>query len=203
MARDAIASLARAGCPVDATDVRGNTALHASAVYGRRACVAALIAAGATCTIAGPGGTREVPVEDVVTGPGQTSLGDGEFVVDFVLPPPPARTGSAYLRMIPRSEMDIAIVGAAVSLTLDAEGTCTAARVALGAVAATPLRVDEAGAALVGTSVDDDALAAAGAAASAAASPIDDKRGTVTYRKQVAGVLTRRAARIAAERARS
>jgi len=97
--------------------------------------------------------------------------------------------------------MDIAIVGAGVSVTLDASGACTAARVVLGAVAATPLRVDDAAAALVGTVVDDEALTAASAAASSAARPIDDKRGTVAYRKRVAGVLTRRAAAIARDRA--
>jgi carbon-monoxide dehydrogenase medium subunit len=103
--------------------------------------------------------------------------------------------------MIPRSEMDIAVVGAAVCLQLDASGVCREARVALGAVAPTPLVVGEAARALVGTRLDDDALAAAGEAASAAANPIDDKRGTVTYRRRVAGVLTRRAAKIALERA--
>ncbi len=164
--------------------------------------VPALIAAGATCTIAGPSGTREAAVEDIVTAPGQTSLAAGELVVDFLLPKPPARSGSAYLRMIPRSEMDIAIVGAAVSLSLNEKGHCTAARVALGAVAATPLLVPEAADALIGTPVDDAALAAAGAAATAAADPIDDKRGTMDYRRTVAGVLTRRAAQIALDRAR-
>ena len=137
-----------------------------------------------------------------MTSPGQTSLATGEFVVDFILPAPAPRSGSAYLRMIPRSEMDIAIVGAGVSLTLDESGTCTAARVALAAVAPTPLLVGEAAAALIGTSVDDAALEAVAAAATAAANPIDDKRGTIEYRKQVAGVITRRAAKIALERAK-
>jgi carbon-monoxide dehydrogenase medium subunit len=194
---------------VEAAELIGSAQIQGRASLGGNLCnaspaadsVPALIAAAATCTIAGPDGKREVPVEEVVTGPGQTSLGLGEFVVDFHLPPRPALSGDAYLRMIPRSEMDIAIVGSAVSLTLDADGKCTDARVALGAVAATPLRVDAAAAALVGTRLDDDALQAAAAAASAAASPIDDKRGTIEYRKKVAGVLTRRAAKTAYARA--
>ncbi len=124
-------------------------------------------------------------------------------MVAFKLPARAKNSGDAYLRMIPRTEMDIAIVGAAVNLTLDASGTCTAARVSLGAVAPTVLLVDAAAKALIGTRVDDAALANLAAAASAAAKPIDDKRGTIEYRTKVAGVLARRAAVIARDRARS
>ena len=155
------------------------------------------------CEIAGPGGTRSVPVEDVVTGPGQLSLGAGEIVVSFVMPKPPPRSGDAYLRFIPRTEMDIAVVGAGVALTLDDAGVCTHARLGLGAVAPRPLLVEDGAKALIGTKVDDDALANLAAAASAACNPIDDKRGTIEYRVKVAGVLARRAALIALERARS
>jgi len=123
--------------------------------------------------------------------------------VDFRLPGRPPNAADAYLRMIPRSEMDIAIVGSAVSLTLDAGGTCTHARVALGAVAATPLLAAEAADALVGTRLEQGDLEAAGRAAAASARPIDDKRGSAAYRRKLAAVLTKRAARIAAERARS
>ena len=194
---------------VEATELIGSAQIQGRASLGGNLCnaspaadaVPALIAAAATCTIAGPSDTREAAVETIVIGPGQTSLSLGEFIVDFHLPARPACSADAYLRMIPRSEMDIAIVGAAVSLTLDDGGVCSAARVCLGAVAATPLLVEAAGEALVGTRVDDDALAAAGEAASAAASPIDDKRGTIEYRRKVSGVLTRRAAKIATERA--
>jgi carbon-monoxide dehydrogenase medium subunit len=194
---------------VEATRLIGSAQIQSRASLGGNLCnaspaadsVPALIAAAAVCTIAGPSGIRTAPVEEIVTAPGQTSLATGELVVDFLLPPRPARSGDAYLRMIPRSEMDIAIVGVGVSLSLDEAGSCTAARVGLGAVAATPLLVDTAAAALVGTTLDEDALAAAGEAASAAANPIDDKRGTVAYRKKVTGVLTRRAAKIALERA--
>jgi carbon-monoxide dehydrogenase medium subunit len=152
--------------------------------------------------IAGPKGEREVPVESFATGPGKTVLQPGEFVVAIRVPTPAPRTADAYLRLIPRSEMDIAVVGAGVSVTLDSSGKCTAARVAIGAVAPTALLVPAAAAALVGSKLDDKALAAAAAAGSAAARPIDDKRGTVAYRKQVTGVLVKRAAAIAAERAR-
>jgi carbon-monoxide dehydrogenase medium subunit len=196
---------------VEATELIGSTQIQGRASLGGNLCnaspaadsVPALIAASATCRVAGPGGEREVAVEDVVVGPGQTSLADGEVVVSFRLPDPAPRTGDAYLRMIPRSEMDIAIVGAGVWLALDAEGACTACRVALGAVAPRPLLVPAAGEALVGRVPDADALAALAAAASAAADPIDDKRGTRAYRVHVAGVLARRAAGIALARARA
>jgi carbon-monoxide dehydrogenase medium subunit len=196
---------------VEAAQLIGSEQIQSRASLGGNLCnaspaadsVPALIAAAATCTIAGPDGRRELPVEDFITGPGQTALAPGELVVDIQLPPKPARSGDAYLRLIPRSEMDIAIVGAGVCLSLDESGTCTAARVSLGAVAATPLLVDAAGEALVGSALDDDALAACAAAASAAASPIDDKRGTVAYRTRVAGVLAKRAAVIARDRAGS
>ena len=161
-----------------------------------------MIAAGATASVAGPNGRREVAVEDIVTGPGQTSIAKDEIVVSFFLPERPANSGDAYLRFTPRTEMDIAVVGVAVNLTLDGGGTCTQARVSLGAVAPTPLLVAEAAETLIGTPVDDGALEALAGAASAACRPIDDKRGTVEFRTQVAGVLARRAAGIALERAR-
>ena len=154
------------------------------------------------CRIAGPDGTRRVPVEAVCTGPGQLSLGDGEFVLAFELPPRPPRAADAYLRFIPRTEMDIAVVGAGVNLEFDESGRCVAARIALGAVAPTVLLVEEAGAALIGSQCEEADLAAMAGAARAACRPIDDKRGTAEYRTKVAGVLATRAARIAADRAR-
>ena len=161
----------------------------------------ALLAAGAIVSIVGPGGRRELPVEEVCIAPGKTALAKGEIVTSVFLPARPPHTGDAYLRFIPRTEMDIAVVGAGVSLTLDRDGTCTAARVGLGAVAARPLLVTAAGAALIGTRLDHAALARLAAAASAACRPIDDKRGTKEYRIKVAGVLARRAAEIARARA--
>jgi carbon-monoxide dehydrogenase medium subunit len=196
---------------VEATELIGSTQIQGRATAVGNLCnaspaadsVPALVVAGAVCTIVGPNGTREVPVAEIPTGPGTTSLANGEFVVDLVLPAKPANTGDAYLRMIPRTEMDIAIVGAGVCLTLDGDGTCTQARVALGAVAPTVLLVQEAADALVGSKLDDAAMAKLDAAAQAACKPIDDKRGTIEYRTKVAGVLARRAAKIALERAGS
>jgi CO/xanthine dehydrogenase FAD-binding subunit len=162
--------------------------------------VPALVANGARAVVASADGTRTVPVAEIVTGPGQTSLADGEFIVEFEVDTPVAHTADAYLRLTPRTEMDIAVVGAAVRVTMDGD-TCTAASVALGAVAPTVVRVPAAEAALVGSTLDDATLDAVAEAASAACNPIDDKRGTIEYRRQVAGVLAKRAARIAAERA--
>jgi carbon-monoxide dehydrogenase medium subunit len=196
---------------VEALHLIGSTQIQGRATPGGNLCnaspaadsVPAMIAAGAICEVAGPAGEREAPVENIVTGPGRTSLARGEFVVAFRLPKPRAHSGDAYLRLIPRTEMDIAVAGVGVALTLDEKGVCTHARVGLGAVAPTPLLVAEGAAALIGTRVDDKALAALAAATSAACKPIDDKRGTVAYRIKVAGVLARRAARIALERAQA
>ena len=152
--------------------------------------------------IAGPSGERIVPVEAFCTAPGRTVLERGEILVAIEIPRPASRTADAYLRLIPRSEMDIAVAGAAVSVTLDASGICTAARVAVAAVAPTALLVPAAAAALVGSHLDDDALGRAAEAARAVARPIDDKRGTVAYRRQVVGVLVKRAAAKAAGRAK-
>ena len=194
---------------VEATELIGSTQIQGRASLVGNLCnaspaadtVPALVAAAATCRVAGPNGTRRMPVVDVCTGPGQLSLGDGEFVVALELPGRPPRSADAYLRFIPRTEMDIAVVGAGVNLTFDESGRCAAARVALGAVAPTVILVEEAGAALVGTTCDDVALDAMVAAARTACRPIDDKRGTAEYRTKVAGVLAVRATRIAAERA--
>ncbi len=163
--------------------------------------VPALVAAGALASIAGPNGKRSIPVEAVPTGPGKTSLAKGEIIEAIVLPKPAARSGDAYLRFIPRTEMDIAVVSAGVNLTLGADGTVTAARVSLGAVAATVLLVEEAAKVLIGSKLDDATLDKLAAACAAACKPIDDKRGTIAFRRKVAGVLARRAATIAKERA--
>lgn len=163
--------------------------------------VPALIAAGATVRVAGPGGTSEARVEEIVTGPGRTSLARDEFIVEFRLPKPAPRTGDAYLRFIPRTEMDIAVVGCGVCVTLDEAGVCRAARVVLGAVAPTAVLVPEAAQALVGHTLDEATLEMIDAAARRICNPIDDKRGTIEYRTNVAGVLARRAAHIAFKRA--
>ena len=196
---------------VEATELIGSTQIQGRASAGGNLCnaspaadsVPAMVAAGAVCTVVGPNGSRDVAVEDIPTGPGQTSLAAGELLVDIRLPARPANSSDAYLRFIPRTEMDIAVVGVGVSLSLDGSGNISAARVALGAVAPTVLLVDAAATAIVGSSLDDAALDALAAAASAACRPIDDKRGTAEYRIKVAGVLARRAALIAKDRAGS
>ncbi len=194
---------------IEAADLIGSTQIQGRATIGGNLCnsspagdtIPALIACGAVCVVAAPGGNRDVPTESFVTGVGTNVLAPTEFLVGFKIPRPKGRTSDAYLRFIPRTEMDIAVCGAGVALTLDASGTCTAAKVAIGAVAITALPVPDAAAALVGTKVDDSALAAAAAASSALAKPITDKRGTVEYRRKVVGVLTKRAAAIARDRA--
>ncbi len=194
---------------VEAVELIGSYQIQGRATIGGNLCnaspaadsVPALIAAAAVVSIVGPGGRREAPAEEIATGPGQTSLAKGEIVASVFLPPRPPRSGDAYLRFIPRTEMDIAVVGAGIDLTLDDRGTCSAARVALAAVAERVLLVPEAAAELIGTPVDAAALERLGEAASAACRPIDDKRGTKAYRVKVAAVLARRAAAIALERA--
>jgi carbon-monoxide dehydrogenase medium subunit len=134
-------------------------------------------------------------------GPRKLALTKGEIVVSFLLPPRPPRSSDAYLRFIPRTEMDIAVVSAGVNLVLDSKGTVKDARVALGAVAPTVVLVPDAAKAIIGTKLDAAALDKLGAACSAACRPIDDKRGTIEFRTKVAAVLAKRAAKIAYSRA--
>jgi len=195
---------------LEAAKLIGSMQIQGRASLGGNLCnaspaadtVPALIALSAECVIAGPSGERTVAAQDFATGPGTTVLAPDELLVELRIATPPPGTADAYLRFIPRGEMDIAVVGAGASVTLDSQGVCTAARVSLGAVAPTALLVEEAAAALVGGTLDDDALQRAGAAAAARANPIDDKRGTAEYRRHVAGVLTRRVVQRAADRAR-
>ena len=161
----------------------------------------ALVAAGAKVSISGPNGTRKLAVEDLAAGVGRNNLKKGEIITSIDLPKKDAKSGTAYLRFTPRTEMDIAVVSVGVNLTLDGKGVITKARVALGAVATTVLLVKEAAKAIIGTKLDDAAKAKLAAACSAACKPIDDKRGTVEFRTDVAGVLARRAAETAYARA--
>jgi carbon-monoxide dehydrogenase medium subunit len=163
--------------------------------------VPALIAANAKVVISGPKGKRTIPVEQVPVSPGRISLKKGEIIESILLPKRPANSSDAYLRFIPRTEMDIAVVSAAVNLTLDGKGTIKEARVVLGAVAPTIIVVTAAAKALIGSKLDAEALEKLAAACSAACKPIDDKRGTIEFRTKVAGVLARRAAEIAYKRA--
>jgi carbon-monoxide dehydrogenase medium subunit len=193
---------------LEAVNLIGSKQVQGRASAGGNLCngspagdsVPAMIAAGAIVTVHGPNGRREIRVEDVPAGPGRTNLKPGEILVGFALPPRPAGSSDAYLRMIPRTEMDIAVVGLAVSLTLR-DGVCTAARVGLGAVAPIALLVEPAAQALIGSKLDGAALEAAAAACRAACRPIDDKRGTIAYRTKTAGVLLKRTVAIAAQRA--
>ena len=195
---------------VEAANLIGSTQVQGRATMGGNLCngspaadsVPALIAAGAVASVVGPNGRRDIKVEDVMLAPRKLALTKGEIIASFFLPARGAKASDAYLRFIPRTEMDIAVVGCGISLALDAAGTCTAARMSLGAVAARPLLVADAAKALIGTKVDDAALAKLSAAAMAACAPIDDKRGTKEFRIDVAGVLAKRTALIALERAR-
>jgi len=193
---------------VEALGIIGSSQIQGRCTLGGNLCTAspaadsvpAMIVNRAVCNIAGPGGSRQVAVEDFNTGPRRNCLAADEILVSVDMPRPEPRSSDAYLRFIPRTEMDIAVAGAAVSLTLDEGGVCTAARVAIGAVAPTALLVPAAADALVGSRLDDASLLRAGAAASEASSPITDKRGTAEYRTKVVGVLVRRAAVIAKTR---
>lgn len=195
---------------VEAAGLIGSDQILARASVGGNVCngspaadtTPALIALGATCHIAGPNGTREVAVEDVVTAPGQTALAADELLVEFRIPAPPAKAADCYQRFIPRNEMDIAVVGVGSCVALDGD-TCSAARIGLGAVAARPLLAKEAGDALVGKPLDDAAIDATAKLAQAAASPISDMRGTAEFRTHLVGVLTRRTLEEAAARARA
>jgi CO/xanthine dehydrogenase FAD-binding subunit len=194
---------------VEGADLIGSTQIQGRASLAGNLCnaspaadsVPAVIAARATVVIAGPGGRREIPAEAVCTGPGRTSLAKGEFIVEFKIPKPKPHQCDAYLRFIPRTEMDIAVVGCGINVTLDAGGTCTDARFVLGAVAPTTVIVEDAAKALIGHKLDAPTLAALDAAAQKACKPITDKRGTIEYRTKIAGVLARRTAAIAFERA--
>lgn len=188
---------------VGSTQVQGRATLTGNLCNGSPAAdsVPGLVAAGALVEIIGTEGKRTIPVGDVPAGPGKTTLKPGEVISAVLLPPRGDNGGDAYLRFIPRTEMDIAVAGCAVNLRLDGE-VITEARVALGAVAPTVLLVPEAAAAIEGTTLDDAALSALAEAASAACNPIDDKRGTKAFRIEVAGVLAKRAARIAYTRAK-
>ncbi len=188
---------------IGSTQVQGRATLTGNLCNGSPAAdsVPAMVAAGVTVTVTGPDGAREVAVENIPTGPGKTSLAKGEVISAVNIPARGDNAGDAYLRFIPRTEMDIAVVGVGVSLRLDGD-MITEARVSLGAVAPTVLLVEDCAKAIIGSTLDDAALEALAAAASAACNPIDDKRGTIEFRTEVAGVLAKRAAIIAYARAK-
>ena len=193
---------------LEAADLIGSTQVQGRATVCGNLCnaspagdsIPALIAAGAVCDIATASGSRELAAEDFVTGVGQNALAAGEFLLGVKLRRPQASTKDAYLRFTPRTEMDIAVAGVGVSVSLDG-AECVAARVAIGAVAKTALLVGEAAEALIGTVLDEASLQQAGEACQAAAQPISDKRGSAAYRRKVVGVLCRRALAVARDRA--
>ena len=193
---------------VEATDLIGSTQIQGRATIVGNLCngspaadsVPAQIAAGATVSVIGPSGERIEKVENIPTGPSKTSLKKGELISAIHIPARGKNAGDAYLRFIPRTEMDIAVVGCAVSLRLD-NGIITEARVALGAVAPTVLLVDECAEAIIGTKLDEAAFKKLAQAAENACNPIDDKRGTIEFRTDIAGVLAVRTAKKAYDRA--
>ena len=187
---------------IDATKIIGGTAIQGRAGVGGNLCNASpaadgippLIVLNATCVIAGLKGEREIPVEDFCTGPGQTALEKGEMLVSIKIPVPQKNSSSYYLRFIPRNEMDIAVVGVGASVILDdAKQRIVSAKIALGAVAPTPLFAEEASALLAGKEISDAVIDEAAQAAQTIARPISDMRGTAEQRTHLVGVLTRRA----------
>ncbi len=194
---------------VEAANLIGSTQIQGRATIAGNLCngspaadsVPAMAAAGAVAVLAGPKGKRKIAVEDVVKGPGKTVIKKNELLESIELPEKKKRTGDAYLRFIPRTEMDIAVVGTGICLTLDSKGKCTAAKVVLGAVGPTVIVSAKAAKTLIGTMVDDAALQALSKVCEAEAKPISDKRGTREFRRHIAGVLARRAAIIARDRA--
>ena len=194
---------------VEGVELIGSSQVQSRATMAGNLCtgspagdsVPAMVTAGALARLQGPGGVRDVPVVEIPTGPGKNALDKGEFITSIFLPARPEKASDAYLRFIPRTEMDIAVSSAAVSLVLGGDGSVTDAKVAVGAVAPTVRLVADAGAALIGSKLDEDAIEAMVSAVEVACSPITDKRGTIEFRTKTAGVLAKRAAHIAFARA--
>ena len=188
---------------VDAAGLIGGIQVQSRASLGGNLCNAspaadaspALMVLGARLVIGSATGTREVPVEEFFLGPGKNALQPGELLVQVKIPAQPANSNAHYLRFIPRNEMDIAVASAGVRFALNGAGRIESARVAIGAVAATPLMVPAAADALNGNLPTDETFAAAGEASAALATPINDMRGSIAQRHQLVRVLTIRALR--------
>jgi carbon-monoxide dehydrogenase medium subunit len=201
----------RERCPAlaEACALVGSVHIQNRAALGGNFCNAApsadavppVLSYGGRLLIAGSNGRREIAAEDFFVGPGQTVLGKDELLVQITIPTPPSPSGAAYLRFIPREEMDIAIVGVGAFVQLSADRSrCEQARLTLAAVAPTPLRAREAEAFLVGKALDQATIAQAGELAAKAAKPISDVRSSAAYRVEMVKVLTRRTLQKALER---
>ncbi len=196
---------------VDSASLIGSIQIQGRASIGGNLCnsapsadaIPALIALGAVANVAGPSGTRQIAVEEFCTGPGQNVLGSGEILVSVSIAAPQDKSGAAYLRFIPRNEMDIAVAGVGASVLLDSSGqNFVSARIALASVAPTPVFSKAAGDALAGKPVSEDSINEAAEKAMGDAKPITDMRGTIKQRTHLIGVLTRRTLDNAIKRAR-
>jgi CO/xanthine dehydrogenase FAD-binding subunit len=188
---------------IGSEQIQGRASLGGNLCNGSPAgdSVPALIAAGCKAVIAGPGERKEIPIENFHLGPGKTILENGQMLVALKFPKRNNNSADAYLRMTPRTEMDIAVVGCGVNISIE-NGVCTNARVSLGAVAPKPLLINEATDIMVGSSLDEETLEKVSKICRDSCNPIDDKRGTIDYRTKVAGVLFKRATLLAADRIR-
>ena len=195
---------------VDGIHLIGGVQIQSRASVGGNLCnaspaadsIPALIVHEAVCHITGSNGARTIPVEGFCTAPGHNALQSDEFLASISVPPPKEIFGASYLRFIPRNEMDIAEVGAGASVVLDKDGKkFVSARIALGAVAPTPLLASEAGAFLSGKAVTRENIKEAARMAQEIAKPITDLRGTAEHRKHLVAVLVERALHKAIERA--
>jgi carbon-monoxide dehydrogenase medium subunit len=194
---------------VDAASLIGGIQIQSRASLGGNLCNAspaaasspALIALGATLVIASVSGRREIPVEEFFLGPGRNALEPGELLVEVRIPAQPPRSGTRYLRFIPRNEMDIAVASAGVRVQLAPDSdTLESVRIALGAVGPTVKVVDVTS--LAGRTADSATIEEAGRLAAEVATPIDDMRGSIIQRRKLARVLTIRAMEGAIERAK-
>lgn len=164
----------------------------------------ALMALSAKTKLVSPAGERIVPLEDFILGPGATALKTDELLTEIQIPSPPAHTAGVYIKYTTRGGEELALIGVAALLTLSAgDGTCTEAKLALGAVAPTPIRARRAEGVLKGKKIDQELIEKAALTASDESSPIDDIRGSAEYRREMLKIFTRDAIRQAVELAKS
>lgn len=186
-------------CLAQAVSVLATPQIRNMATLGGNLCNAApsadsappLLVLEATLILEGPGGRREVPIEEFFTGPGQTKLKGPEVLTQIKIPSQGARTGSAFVKVGRLSE-DIAIVNAAALLIMDGQ-ICRKCRLAVGAVAPVPLRLRKAEALVEGRRIEEDLLERVRAIAQEEVQPISDVRAAEAYRRALSGVLVKRA----------